>query len=274
LKDEEEVEQQPREENSIMKKKIKKDIKRIIQYFSHVGVPIDISWYSIEGNRTIFKIKYLPGTMEKKIRAFLKDICQLLKLHTFQLHREDKKLFFVALKEKINNNRLLQIFANSTYRNVMRCMYIPYAVGFDIIGQPVIVDIKSLPHLLIGGASNSGKTMGLQCLITSIVLNCSPRDINLIIFDGASNLSHFDNIAHLSHPVVQDSPSGFKVIMELHTEMKRRILIKNSDEFHQLPLIVLIMDEFVSFVSSVESKQMSKLLPEMISNILRCGKNT
>jgi len=167
----------------------------------------------------------------------------------------------------------MRILANPTYRKIMERMSIPFPVGFDVMGKLLIVDLAELIHLLMGGSSNSGKTISLQTLMTTVTLFCSPSKINLVLFDGALNLSYFDKLPHLSCPVIQDSETGFKAFMALKKEMERHILIKNSDEFHKLPSIMLVIDESISFISGIGNSQMLKPLPEAISNILRRGRH-
>jgi S-DNA-T family DNA segregation ATPase FtsK/SpoIIIE len=252
-------------------KTAKRYARKIIEYYKAFNVPLDISWYRIEGTRMVFKIKFLPGTTENKIRTHLGDIKQALELQLFQLHREGINLFFVAAEQKFTDNRLLRILTHPTYPPHTQDMLIPYPIGFDVMGKVIIVDLASLIHLLIGGSSHSGKTIGLRCLITSIVGSRSSSKVNLIIFDGASNLNQFNGIPHLCCPIIQDSETGLNVILALSAEMERRIAIKNSPEFHQHPRIVCIIDEFQSFISMMGDKQ--TLFTETVTGLLRRGRH-
>jgi len=257
-------------------KKAKRYMRNIIMYYKGVNTPLDIPWCRIAdaGDRFIFKVKFLPGTIESKIRTYLSDVRQALQLHLFQLHREGADLFFVATKDiDAGENRLLRIMSDPSCRELVEGMSLPYAVGIDAIGCPLIVDLAELTHLLIGGASNSGKTVGLKSLITSIVCTRLPEDVNLIIFDGASSLEQFDGLPHLSCPVIQDSETGFNAVMALKDEMERRILLKSTDDFDNLPSIVLVVDEFISFITGIGDAQRANQLPEAISQMLRRGRH-
>ena len=251
----------------------KKKANKIIKFYKAVGVPMDIPWYSSKGNRLMFKIKFLPGTTEKKIRFYLGDIRQALKLQLFQLHREGFKLFFVAAKEKTTDNRLLRILMHPAYKEYTKNMSVPYVIGFDVMGRPVIVDLISYIHWLLGGSSNSGKTVGLLVILVCIAWSCSPSDVNLIVFDGASNLTQFDGLPHLSHPVIQDPVTGLGVILALRKELERRISIKNTKEFCKLPVIICVLDEFHALISGVKNKEDAKMLIEALSNLLQHGRH-
>jgi len=153
----------------ISRKKAKRCARETIEHYRAFHVPLKMSLDRIAGSRMIFKVKFLPGTTESKIRTHLGDVKQALGLQLFQLHREGRELFFVASEQEFTNNRLLRILTHKDYPAYTENMLIPYAVGFDVMESAVIDDIASLPHLLIGGASTSGKTVGVQCLTVSIV---------------------------------------------------------------------------------------------------------
>jgi len=254
-------------------KKASKYITKIEEYYKVVNVPMEISWHMVKGNLIILKIKFIPGTTEKKIRQYLNDVRRTLKLEFLQLHHEGNKLFFVAAKHKSTSNRLLPILKRHSYREHTKRMQTPYLIGFDVMGKPVVVDLVSYIHWLLGGSSYSGKTVGIMCMLISIIWSCCPSKVNLIVFDGASNLTQFDGIPHLSYPIIQDPEIGFKVMLALKEELEHRIRIKNTDEFQKLPIIICILDEFLSLISGVRDRQMQKELTETISNLLRRGRH-
>ena len=80
-----------------------------------------------------------------------------------------------------------------------------FAVGKDIAGQPVIADIAKMPHLLIAGATGSGKSVCINTLIMSIIYKAKPEDVKLIMIDPkVVELSVYNGIPHLFIPVVTD----------------------------------------------------------------------
>ena len=80
-----------------------------------------------------------------------------------------------------------------------------FAVGKDISGEPVIADISKMPHLLIAGATGSGKSVCLNCLIVSILYKAPPDEVKLLLIDPkVVELSIYNGIPHLLIPVVTD----------------------------------------------------------------------
>jgi S-DNA-T family DNA segregation ATPase FtsK/SpoIIIE len=256
------------------KKQAEKYKKQIIDHYKDI-VPLELKFVSVTDNLFVFRIEFILGTAEDKIRKNLSDVGQALKFPLFQLHREDSELFLVASKCKDFDNRLLGILTSPVYEEHTKDMAIPYPIGFDVMRRPILVDLVVYKHFLIGGASNSGKTIGLRSLITSTLWRCSPENVNLVVIDGPAELVDFNMLPHLSCPIIQTTDIGYNAVMAVHKEMKRRLILKNEDavEFNLLPAIVLIIDECVSFVAGINSKQMSQSLAGTISLILRMGRH-
>ncbi|MCL1995097.1 MAG: FtsK/SpoIIIE domain-containing protein [Defluviitaleaceae bacterium] len=257
------------------KKQAKKFIRQILEFYAAVNIEIALDFVHASDGLFVLQIGFMPGTTEKKIRQYLGDVQQALGLELFQLHRERMNLFFVVAEHNIFDNRLLGILTSPSYAEHTKNMVIPYAIGFNVMRRPVVVDLATYVHWLLGGSSASGKTVGVKCLVTSVAYSCSPENVNLIILDGASNLTQFDGLPHLSCPVIQDSDTGFLAIKAGYEEMEERIALKNDDieAFNRLPHIIYVLDEFVSFVLGIGDKMMSGLLPDTISQLLRRGRH-
>ncbi|MCL2203417.1 MAG: FtsK/SpoIIIE domain-containing protein [Defluviitaleaceae bacterium] len=257
------------------KKRIKKYKRRSLEYYAKVGVPFELDFVRAKENLLIYRIKFVAGTTEGRIRQYLRDVAQMLKVQLFQLHRTGRDLFLIVAKDKMLDNRLLRIIANPQYPEHTKGMRIPFVIGYGVLEQPIIVDLPEYIHWLFGGSSNSGKTVGLKCLIISIICSCSPEDVNLILYDGASNLAQFDGVPHLSGDVMQDPESGFDAIMKLYEKMEWRIKLKREDieEYDRQPFIVGVFDEFISLIASISDRNMAKQLTDKMSQLLRRGRH-
>lgn len=96
---------------------------------------------------------------------------------------------------------------------------------------------------------------------------------NLILFDvGANAMEPFNGLPHLSHPIVKDTETGIYVIEKLAEEMERRIKLEFA-ELKNLPAIICIIDEYVSFINNIGSRKQSQQIESNISNLLRRGRN-
>ena len=137
-----------------------------------------------------------------------------------------------------------------------------FALGKDVAGQYRYADLAKMPHLLIGGSTNAGKSVCLNTLIAGLVYRATPREVRLLMIDPKRvELSLWDGIPHLMHPVVKDVKQAAGVFRAALREMDRRYDIfanlgtRNLDGYNQrvpeterLPYIVLIVDELADLM--------------------------
>ena len=136
------------------------------------------------------------------------------------------------------------------------------ALGKDVSGQYKYADLCKMPHLLIGGSTNSGKSVCLNVLIASLVFRNTPRDVRMLMIDPKRvELSLWDGIPHLMHPVVKDVKQAAGIFRAALREMDRRYDLfatlgtRNIDGYNQrvpnterLPYLVLIVDELADLM--------------------------
>ena len=155
-------------------------------------------------------------------------------------------------------------------------MQLPYAVGYNFTGHLEVIDLSQSPHLIFGGSTCSGKTVGLQSLIAGIAYVKPPFEVNFILIDvGATDLILFNGIPHLSCPVVRDRNLVCQVLLALTNEMERRmeLRVKSSMQFEKLPRLVLAIDEFPALFSGLDDKQTIKQITSAISSLLQRGRH-
>jgi S-DNA-T family DNA segregation ATPase FtsK/SpoIIIE len=176
----------------------------------------------------------------------------------------------LAVSERpIKENSLRKMLTSPMFR---RSGKIPIALGYDMRGEMRFVDLVKLIHAMYAGASGSGKSIGLLCLILSIVYLQSVNQVNLLLFDvGANTLEPFSDAPHLSYPIVKDPETALYVIQSLVAEMERRMKLDRSELFN-LPALICVLDEYVSLITNIGDKKRSKLLSDAISNLLRRGR--
>lgn len=138
-----------------------------------------------------------------------------------------------------------------------------FALGKDIAGKPIIADIGKMPHVLIAGATGSGKSVCINTLITSIIYKATPQEVRLIMIDPkVVELSVYNGIPHLLIPVVTDPKKAAGALFWAVNEMTRRYNLfaennvrdmkgyneKQTDEHQKLPQIVIIIDELADLM--------------------------
>lgn len=241
--------------------------------FHKYGVNITLkNCKKIEKGYYKYDIKLKSGTTYNLLIERAKEVQLVLKLQTFHIFTEnDLRIRIIVSKKKAIDNSLKKILTSSEFQESQ--MAIPLAIGYDIKRQMFIADLQKLVHILLGGSTNSGKTIALLNLIISIIVNYSPNNMNFLLFDiGANGMKIFKDIPHLCYPIVKDEETGIRAILALINEMEKRINL-SPQEWRALPSIVCVIDEYVSFVSNIRDKEMSKMLTASISNLLRRGRH-
>ncbi len=134
------------------------------------------------------------------------------------------------------------------------------AVGQEITGTPVVIDLKGLPHLLIAGATGSGKSVCLNAIITSILLRARPDEVKFIMIDPKRiELNLYNDIPHLIVPVVVNPKQAAAALawaveemekrFELLSETKTRHLDSyNKEAKEKLPYLVIVLDELADLM--------------------------
>ena len=117
---------------------------------------------------------------------------------------------------------------------------LPIALGRDIEGKPVVADLAKMPHLLIAGATGSGKSVCINTIITSLVYRYTPKELKMLMIDPKMvELSAYNALPHLRHPVVTNNKNAAQLLKWAVHEMERRYelfhanTVRNVAEFNQ-----------------------------------------
>ena len=176
----------------------------ILKHFEKYNVHIDITHTWALGDRFIYKVKLKKNTRVTHIRTHVSDVQFKLKLSLFLVKR-DFTLYLIASRQDIEYDHLPAILQDLAYLKAQEQFQIPHVIGHSVLGKVIVDDLADSPHLLLGGSTNSGKSVGLQALITGIAYSKLPSQVNFILIDvGATDLMPFEGLPHLSCPVVQD----------------------------------------------------------------------
>ena len=256
--------------NKIKEKQVKKNGKKyaadIIKYYQSYGVAIKIlPDVEFKDDRYVFSVKLLAGTDAKLISRYADEIRRLLELEFFFTDIRSSSIKIIASKKPLKENSLRKLLESSQFRESK--MKIPYAVGYDMLGDVVIADIAEFPHLLIGGTRGSGKSSAVHSLLMSIVCKQKADKVKLLLLDfGASGLKMFEKVPHLLTSVItiSEMERGKQCILKLKQEMERRLeKIESIDERYRnkelvkLPFIICVIDEFPAFVRNFKKNSKS-----------------
>jgi DNA segregation ATPase FtsK/SpoIIIE, S-DNA-T family len=139
---------------------------------------------------------------------------------------------------------------------------LPLALGKDVTGTPVVADLTAMPHLLVAGATGSGKSVGLNAMICSILYKTTPADVRFLLIDPKRlELSVYDGIPHLLAPVVTDSKEAAARLRWIVGKMDERYKllqtkqVRSIDSYNKavgleehLPYWVVVVDELADLM--------------------------
>jgi len=139
---------------------------------------------------------------------------------------------------------------------------LPMALGKDIFGTPVVADLARMPHLLVAGATGSGKSVFINALVLSVLYKARPDQVKMLMIDPKLlELSIYDGIPHLVAPVVTNPKDASEMLRRMVFEMERRyrllaeVGVRNIEGFNQvvskeesLPYIIVFIDELADLM--------------------------
>ncbi|WP_428023185.1 DNA translocase FtsK [Arcobacter sp.] len=214
---------------------------------------------------TTFEFKPAPHVKVSKVLNLQDDLAMALKAETIRIQAPipgkdvigievpNENMHVIYIKELLDS----EIFNKATSPLTM-------ILGKDIVGKPFITDLKKLPHLLIAGTTGSGKSVGLNAMILSLLYKNSPDNLKLIMIDPKMlEFSIYNDIPHLLTPVITKPKEAILALSNMVLEMERRYTlmsqtktknIENYNEkskkegFEPLPFIVVIIDELADLM--------------------------
>jgi S-DNA-T family DNA segregation ATPase FtsK/SpoIIIE len=257
------------EEKIDTKLNIEENIKILESTFSNFGIDAKVVGVIQGPTVTRYEIHPAPGVKISKITILSNDIALAFAVASVRIEAPipgknavgievpNRKRINVYLKEILQSNE----FKNSKFK-------LPIALGIDIGGKPIIADLIELPHLLIAGATGSGKSVCINNIILSIIYNLSPEKVKFIMIDPKRvELNIFNGIPHLLIPIITDTNQAIKVLNWVISEMEKRFKIfaeagvRNLEGYNEyvrnlkndinaLPYIIIIIDELADLMLS------------------------
>lgn len=173
---------------------------------------------------TRFELEPAPGLKVSKISSLVKDLARSLAVISVRVVEVIPGKSFVGIEipnEQREVVRLKEILNSAEYRDANTPLTL--ALGKDIAGTPVMADIGRMPHLLVAGTTGSGKSVGINAMLLSMLYKATPEQLRLILVDPKMlELSVYDGIPHLLTPVVTDMKDAAQALNWCIAEMERR----------------------------------------------------
>ncbi|HXF68979.1 MAG TPA: DNA translocase FtsK [Thermoflexus sp.] len=158
--------------------------------------------------------------------------------------------------------RLREVMESEAYRSMASPLRLP--LGQTVSGEPLVADLTAMPHLLIAGATGSGKSVALNAILVSLLCTCTPDDLRLVLIDPKRvELTPYNGIPHLWAPVVVEIEKVPRVLQEVMREMERRYRLfaalgaRHIADYNRrmeergeprMPYLVIIVDELADLM--------------------------
>lgn len=215
---------------------------------------------------TTFEFKPAPNVKVSKILNLQDDLAMALSAETIRIQAPIPGRDVVGIEipnESIDTIYLREILESDLFKESSSPLTV--ALGKDIVGKPFITDIKKLPHLLIAGTTGSGKSVGINAMILSLLYRNDPDQLKLMLIDPKMlEFSIYNDIPHLITPVITEPKKAIAALANMVGEMERRYKLmaenrtKNIDNYNEkvkvdgsaepFPFIVIVIDELADLM--------------------------
>ncbi len=256
----------PKSTKKINEDEIDRKIKDLLDKLKKFNIEGDVVRTYSGPLVTTFEFKPAPHVKISKILGLQDDLAMALSAETIRIQAPIPGRDVVGIEipnETIETIYLRDILESKLFRESQSPLTV--ALGMDIVGKPFITDIKKLPHLLIAGTTGSGKSVGINAMILSLLYRNDPDQLKLMMIDPKMlEFSIYNDIPHLITPVITSPKKAIAALANMVREMERRYVLmaenrtKNIENYNEkvtknrtadaLPYIVIVIDELADLM--------------------------
>ncbi|MCK8957690.1 DNA translocase FtsK 4TM domain-containing protein [Haemophilus influenzae] len=231
----------PPNEQRITPDEIMETSQRIEQQLRNFNVKASVKDVLVGPVVTRYELELQPGVKASKVTSIDTDLARALMFRSIRVAEVIPGKPYIGI-ETPNLHRqmvpLRDVLDSNEFRDSKATL--PIALGKDISGKPVIVDLAKMPHLLVAGSTGSGKSVGVNTMILSLLYRVQPEDVKFIMIDPkVVELSVYNDIPHLLTPVVTDMKKAANALRWCVDEMERRyqllsaLRVRNIEGFNE-----------------------------------------
>jgi len=236
---------------------------------------------------TTFEFKPAPNVKVSKILGLQDDLAMALSAETIRIQAPIPGRNVVGIEipnANIDTIYLREILESAIFKESKSPLTV--ALGKDIVGNPFITDIRKLPHVLIAGTTGSGKSVGINAMILSLLYRNDPDHLKLMLIDPKMlEFSMYNDIPHLITPVITEPVKAIAALANMVGEMERRYKLmaesrtKNIENYNEkakkegiepFPFIVIVIDELADLMMN-GGKEVELSIARLAQKSRACG---
>ena len=241
---------------------IKANQEIIKNTLKHFGIEVEMGEISVGPTVTQYAFKPMAGVKVSQITTLSNDLALALAAHPIRIEAPIPGKSLVGIEvpnQKIALVTLKEILSSEDFKK--RTSHLFIALGKDVAGAPQLADLEKMPHLLVAGATNSGKTVCLNSVIISLLYQNQPDELKFILIDPKQvEMTQYNNVPHLICPVITGVKETINALRWAVKEMEDRFKTlalagkRNIDAYNQtarerMPYLIIVIDELADLMS-------------------------
>ena len=277
----------PKTSKNIDENELDDKIKYLIEKLAHFKIDGDVVRTYAGPVVSTFEFKPAANVKVSKILNLQDDLAMALSAETIRIQAPIPGKDVVGIEipnDTVETIYLRELLEDKLFKNSSSPLTI--ALGKDIVGKPFVTDLKKLPHLLIAGTTGSGKSVGINAMILSLLYKNSPDQLRLLMIDPKMlEFSIYNDIPHLLTPVITKPKQAIISLNNMVNEMERRYELmaesrtKNIENYNEkvkreggehFPYIVVIIDELADLMMT-SGKDVELSIARLAQKSRACG---
>ncbi|WP_457749525.1 DNA translocase FtsK [Sulfurimonas sp.] len=273
--------------HNVDEKELDDKIRYLIEKLAHFKIEGDVVRTYAGPVVSTFEFKPAANVKVSKILNLQDDLAMALSAETIRIQAPIPGKDVVGIEipnETVDTIYLRELLDDKLFKDSASPLTI--ALGKDIVGKPFITDLKKLPHLLIAGTTGSGKSVGINAMILSLLYKNSPDQLRLLMIDPKMlEFSIYNDIPHLLTPVITKPKQAIISLNNMVAEMERRYELmaesrtKNIENYNEkvkreggehFPYIVVIIDELADLMMT-SGKDVELSIARLAQKSRACG---
>ncbi len=242
---------------------VKKNVAAVEKTLKDFGISVAMGDVNVGPTVTQYTLKPAEGVKLNQITARTNDLALALAAHPIRIEAPIPGKAAVGIeipnKEKAIVS-LKEVLESEVYKKEKSNLAL--ALGRDVAGEPVVIDLAKAPHMLIAGATGSGKSVGINSVLLSLLYQNAPADLRLLLVDPKRvEFSMYNDIPHLLCPVITEPDKTISALKWAVAEMERRYKVlseqhkRNIAEYNManpedhMPYLVIVIDELADLMA-------------------------